>query len=42
MPDSAVYAATARRSVQSLVASEIREVANAGMGDAGVLPFWFG
>jgi len=42
MPDSAVYAATARRSVQSLVASQIREVANAGMGDPGVLPFWFG
>ena len=42
MPDSAAYSATARRAVQSLVASQIREVANAGMGDADILPFWFG
>ncbi len=28
--------------MRSLVASEIREVANAGMGEAGVLAFWFG
>ena len=43
MPDSASLAATtARRAVHALVASQIREVANAGMGDAGVLPFWFG
>jgi aspartate/methionine/tyrosine aminotransferase len=28
--------------VRALVASEIREVANAGMGDADILPFWFG
>jgi aspartate/methionine/tyrosine aminotransferase len=31
-----------RAAVQSLVASRIREVANAGMGRADVLPFWFG
>jgi len=42
MPDSAVYAATARRAVSNLVASQIREVANAGMGEADILPFWFG
>jgi aspartate/methionine/tyrosine aminotransferase len=35
-------AQTARPAVQQLVASQIREVANAGLGDAGVLPFWFG
>jgi len=28
--------------VRSLVASQIREVANAGMGDPGILAFWFG
>jgi aspartate/methionine/tyrosine aminotransferase len=32
----------ARPAVRALVASEIREVANAGMGDPAVLPFWFG
>ena len=31
-----------RPSVQSLVASRIREVADAGMGRRDVLPFWFG
>lgn len=31
-----------RSAVQSLVASRIREVANAGMGRKDVLPFWFG
>ncbi len=31
-----------RAAVQSLVASRIREVANAGMGRRDVLPFWFG
>ena len=31
-----------RPTVQSLVASRIREVANAGMGRTDVLPFWFG
>jgi aspartate/methionine/tyrosine aminotransferase len=42
MPDSAAYCATARPAVQSLVASQIREVANVGMGDKDILPFWFG
>jgi aspartate/methionine/tyrosine aminotransferase len=32
----------ARPAVRALVASEIREVANAGMGDPDILPFWFG
>ncbi|TFW09848.1 pyridoxal phosphate-dependent aminotransferase [Oxalobacteraceae bacterium OM1] len=32
----------ARDTVQSLGASRIREVANAGMGRSDVLPFWFG
>src|SRR5439155_4659696 len=32
----------ARRVVRALVASQIREVANAGMGDPDALPFWFG
>lgn len=32
----------ARTAVRSLVASQIREVANVGMGDPGILPFWFG
>lgn len=31
-----------RRGVQALPASQIREVANAAMGRADVLPFWFG
>jgi aspartate/methionine/tyrosine aminotransferase len=33
---------SARSAVRSLVASQIREVANAGMGDRDILPFWFG
>ena len=32
----------ARPAIRALVASKIREVANAGMGDPDVLPFWFG
>lgn len=32
----------ARQAVQNLGASRIREVANAGMGNPDVLPFWFG
>jgi aspartate/methionine/tyrosine aminotransferase len=32
----------ARHAVRSLVASQIREVANVGMGDVDILPFWFG
>jgi len=31
-----------RESIQNLEESKIREVANAGMGRADVLPFWFG
>ncbi|MEP6996100.1 MAG: pyridoxal phosphate-dependent aminotransferase [Betaproteobacteria bacterium] len=34
--------AHARLAVRSLVASQIREVANVGMGDSDILPFWFG
>ncbi len=33
---------SARRAVRALVASQIREVANAGMGDPDILAFWFG
>ena len=40
--DSSLYAAEPRATVMSLGASRIREVANAGMGRADVLPFWFG
>lgn len=36
------YDTLSRAAVQSLVASRIREVANARMGRADVLPFWFG
>jgi len=32
----------ARPAIHSLAASQIREVANAGLADPGVLPFWFG
>ena len=32
----------ARPAVRAMVASTIREVANAGMGDPDILPFWFG
>src|SRR5258706_15599470 len=32
----------ARTAVRALVASQIREVANAGMGDPDILAFWFG
>jgi len=50
MPDSASLmnvsgdftAAAARPAVRALMASQIREVANAGLGDPDVLPFWFG
>lgn len=37
-----VLPALARPAVQSLRASQIREVANAGMGREDILPFWFG
>jgi aspartate/methionine/tyrosine aminotransferase len=33
---------SARSTVRSLVASQIREVANAGIGDPDILTFWFG
>lgn len=36
------FSAEPRAAVQSLVASRIREVANAGIGRSDVLPFWFG
>jgi len=32
----------ARSAVRALVASQIREVANAGMGESDILAFWFG
>ena len=38
----ALHALDARGAVRALVASQIREVANAGMGDPDILPFWFG
>jgi aspartate/methionine/tyrosine aminotransferase len=41
-PPRSPAAQTARPAVQRLVASQIREVANAGLGDPDVLPFWFG
>ncbi len=34
--------ALVRPTIEQLVSSQIREVANAGMGDPNVLPFWFG
>jgi len=39
---SASPPAAARAAVRDLVASQIREVANAGMNDPAILPFWFG
>lgn len=39
---SSTYHPVARAIVQDLGASRIREVANAGMSRADVLPFWFG
>src|SRR6202171_3353031 len=39
---SAIPNPFARNTVRSLVASQIREVANAGMGDPDILAFWFG
>ena len=41
-PPSTAAPLTARSAVTRLVASQIREVANAGMGDPSILPFWFG
>src|SRR5436309_15832282 len=37
-----VHDLAARSSVQALVASQIREVANEGLGDPAILAFWFG
>ncbi|MFO1311248.1 MAG: pyridoxal phosphate-dependent aminotransferase [Burkholderiales bacterium] len=37
-----LFDTTARPGVRALAASLIREVANEGMGDPGVLAFWFG
>jgi len=43
MPDSrSASTAIARSAVQALMASQIREVANEGMDDPDILPFWFG
>jgi aspartate/methionine/tyrosine aminotransferase len=44
MPDASSFPtpAVARTAVRALGASQIRAVANAGMGDPDVLPFWFG
>ena len=39
---SATLDSSARSTVRSLVASQIREVANAGIGDPDILAFWFG
>ena len=36
------FDSAARAAVHALVASEIREVANAGLGEPDILPFWFG
>ena len=33
---------SARAAVRALMPSQIREVANAGLDEPGVLPFWFG
>jgi aspartate/methionine/tyrosine aminotransferase len=39
---SPAFSQTARSAVARLTASQIREVANAGMGDPAILAFWFG
>lgn len=36
------FGVAARDAIRALVASQIREVANAGLSDPAVLPFWFG
>jgi aspartate/methionine/tyrosine aminotransferase len=38
----ALHDLNARTTVRALVASQIREVANAGMGEGDILAFWFG
>lgn len=44
MPDASwpIDSAAARPAVRALESSQIRAVANAGIGDPDVLPFWFG
>ena len=42
MPLPTAASPVARAAVGALVASQIREVANAGIDDPSVLPFWFG
>jgi aspartate/methionine/tyrosine aminotransferase len=44
MPDASwpFESAAARPAVRALESSQIRAVANAGIGDPDVLPFWFG
>jgi len=42
MPERPAHPALAREAIRNLPASRIREVANAGLGLPGVLPFWFG
>jgi aspartate/methionine/tyrosine aminotransferase len=42
MPNPAAFDLLPRAAVRDLRDSKIREVANAGMGRADVLPFWFG
>jgi aspartate/methionine/tyrosine aminotransferase len=42
MPERPAHPALAREAIRNLPASRIREVANAGLGQPGVLPFWFG
>jgi aspartate/methionine/tyrosine aminotransferase len=42
MSESHDFPSEPRAAVQSLLASRIREVANAGIGRHDVLPFWFG
>ncbi len=36
------FTLAARDAVRALIASQIREVANAGLGEPDILPFWFG
>jgi aspartate/methionine/tyrosine aminotransferase len=36
------FTTDARDAVRALIASQIREVANAGLGESDILPFWFG
>ncbi|HEX5685717.1 MAG TPA: pyridoxal phosphate-dependent aminotransferase [Ideonella sp.] len=42
LPAATTTGADARDNVRALRSSQIREVANAGLGVADVLPFWFG